>query len=221
MLLVCNLNTKFVKIGQGAYGIVYLFTDKSGHKSVIKVAKDAKEERAKHLVLWSTLPDACKQYFAKPLPIPRSCGTSDNKYGIHAMEYLQGVNMHDYVKYCLAIGDKESVKLVINKLKDAVMCLWRSGFIHMDLHMRNVIITHKNIKIIDFGLSERVTPLKTPKTKKDVIVWFTEKYQKSLDKLGFNATNPNLYAYGIKKHKMYYKPNQKLFNQLHKLSSVK
>ena len=220
MSLLCNSSAKVIQIGKGAYGTVYLYNDKSG-LHVIKIAKNATEERAKHLILWNVLPDACKKYFPKPLHLPRNCRPRESMYGIHAMEYVQGVNMDEYVKHKFAMGNKEDIKLITRLLKDAIMCLWRSGFIHMDLHMRNVIVTHSGIKIIDFGMSEKVTPLGTPKTKKELSAWFTNKYKKALNKIGLNDANPNLYAYGIKKHKMYSKPNQKLYNNLHKLSSIK
>lgn len=220
MSLLCNSSAKVIQIGKGAYGTVYLYSDKSA-LHVIKIAKDATEERAKHLILWNSLPDACKKYFPKPLPLPGRCRPRDSIHGIHAMEYVKGVNMHEYVKHNFAMGNKEAIKIVTGLLKDAIMCLWRAGFIHMDLHMRNVIVTHSGIKIIDFGMSEKVTPLSTPKTKKELSAWFTNKYKKALNKIGLDGTNPNLYAYGIKTHKMYYKPNQKLYNSLHKLSSIK
>lgn len=215
MSLKCKTDVNVKQIGKGAYGTVYLLSD----NTVVKVATDAKEERSKHLILWNSLPQLCKKYFVKPLNLPKNCRSTIPKYSLHAMEYVHGVNMHDYIKYNLSIGNKKDIKLATDALKDAIMCLWRSGFIHMDLHLRNVLVTRNGIKIIDFGMSEKVTPLKTPRKKKDIEKWFSEKYIKKLNKLGFDATNPNLYAYGIKKHKMFYKPNQVLFNKMHKVKS--
>lgn len=200
-------------IGKGVYGTVY-FVD----NYVLKVAMDADSERAKHIMLWNILDSNCKKYFPKPLTLPKNCKATKPAYSMHAMEYIHGVNMYDFAKYNIAIGNKESIKHVMKELKQAIMCLWKSGFIHNDLHMKNVIVTTSNsIKIIDFGLSENVTPLKTPKTKKELTKWFSEKYTKSLNKHGFNKMNPNLYAYGIKKHKMYATKNQKLYNEMHKI----
>ena len=213
-MLRCK-NKSLTKIGQGAYGTIYML-NKNGRMIVLKVAKDADAERAKHLILWNTIPDACRRYFPKPLNIPSGCKARKN-YGLHAMEYVQGVNMQEYIVYNLKIGNKKQIRLVTKLLQDAIMCLWRSGFLHMDLHMKNIIVTKTGIKIIDFGMTEVVTPLKTPKSKAQVIEWFTNRYKETLNKLGFNATNPNLYAYGIKTHKMFYKPNQKLYNTIHKI----
>ena len=221
MDLVCTRKIDKQLIGQGAYGKIYKITEPSRATYVLKVATDAKEERAKHIALWNTIDESCRKYFIKPLKLPAYCVPSSKRYSLHAMQYISGVNMHDYVTHQLALGNKFVVKLVKDQLKKAIMCMWKSGFVHMDLHMRNVLVVKDGIKILDFGLSEKVTPLKSPKTKKDLVKWFTEKYEKTLKKLGFNASNPNLYAYGIKKHPMFYKPNQKLYNNLHKLSSIK
>ena len=217
----CNVgeNTTIEKIGAGAYGEIYIISQ-AGYKYVLKIAKDAKTERAKHVYLWNTLPENCRKYFIKPLPLPTNCKPKAG-YFLHAMEHIRGVNMHDYVKYNLSIGNKNAIKIVTAMLKSAIFCLWKAGLIHMDLHMRNVLVTNDSIKIIDFGLSEKVSPLGSPKTKKELTEWFTKKYIKRLKELGFNSANPNLYAYGIKKHKMFYKPNQNLYNQMHKMSSIK
>ena len=219
MSLTCNPKTysDVKKIGQGAYGTIYTIND----KYVLKVAKDAKEERAKHIILWHTLNEECKKYFVKPYQLPLDCRPTNKKYQMHAMEKINGVNMSDFIKYNLAIDNKIAIKTVMNQLKSAIMCLWKSGFIHNDLHMKNVLVSKDGIKIIDFGLSEKVTPLKSPKTKKDLIKWFTQKYTKSLNKLGLSSMNPNLYAYGIKKHKMYCKPDQVLYNMAYeKVKSI-
>ena len=216
MSLVCTSkstpNVRF--IARGSYGTIYLINN-----VVIKVANDAKEERKKHIMLWKALSPECKKYFVKPLKIPTNC-RAQKGYSSHAMEYVTGVNMHEFVKYALKTGNKDAVAIVMNKLKKAIMCLWKSGFIHNDLHMRNVLVTDTGIKIIDFGLSEKVTPLKTPFTNKQITNWFTNKYTKSLNKLGFNVMNPNLYAYGIEKHNMFSKLNQKLYNKCKKCTST-
>ena len=222
MALTCShKDVKYIQVGKGAYGTIYSVRKSNDH-FVLKVAKDASEERSKHLLLWVTLPDKCKKYFVKPLDLPKFCRPTSNLYSMHAMEYVSGVNMHEYVKYNLALGNREKIKFVTSLLKDALMCLWKSGFIHMDLHMQNIIITSNSIKIIDFGMTEKVEPLKnTPKTKAELEKWFSERYITALKKLGMKGTNPNLYAYGIKKHKMYYKPNQQLYNKIHAMSSIK
>ena len=221
MNIVCTKATQKVLIGQGAYGKIYKMTDRTKGTYVLKVATDAKEERAKHIALWNTVDKNCRQYFVKPLPLPIGCKPSSTRYSLHAMEHVTGVNMHDYVVHQLTFGKKLEVKIVMSHLKKAIMCLWKSGFIHMDLHMKNVIVVKNGIKIIDFGLSEKVTPLKGLATKRQLIKWFTERYTKALVKLRLKSSNPNLYAYGIKKHPMYYKPDQKLYNKLHEMSSVK
>lgn len=213
MSLKCKRSLNAIQIGKGAYGTIYLLSN----NTVVKVAEDAKEERSKHYILWNKLSKDCKKYFVKPVDLPKNCRSTNPRYSIHAMEYVKGVNMHDYIKYNLLINNKKEIKVATKALKDAIMCLWRNGFIHMDLHLRNVLVTRNGIKIIDFGMSEIVTPLKAPKTKKDIEKWFSEKYITKLNILGFKATNPNLYAYGIKKHKMFYKPNQELFNKMHKV----
>ena len=104
------------KIGQGAYGTIYTIND----KYVLKVAKDAKEERAKHIILWHTLDKECKKYFVKPYQLPLDCRPANKKYQMHAMEKINGVNMSDFIQYHLAVDDKIAIKIVMKQLKSAI-----------------------------------------------------------------------------------------------------
>tara|TARA_B110000977_G_C11091322_1_gene497058 strand:- start:5934 stop:6578 length:645 start_codon:yes stop_codon:yes gene_type:complete len=214
MTLVCDNRENIKLIGKGAYGTIFL-----RNNVVIKIATDAKEERTKHLDLWYSLPTSCRKYFVRPLKLPPDCKVTSKKYSLHAMEFFKGTNMHDYVILNVGLGNISLVEKALTELKKAILCMWKSGYIHNDLHMQNVLVSSaQKIKIIDFGLSEKVSPLKNQTSEKEISKWFSKKYVKVLKKHGFRTMNPDLYAYGVKKHRMFSKHNQKLYNVMHKIT---
>jgi len=202
-------------IGEGSYGKVFLLHDTTNDsKVIVKYSSDALEERMKHFEIYSLVDKRCQKYFPKPVLIPKYCKGSN----VHAMEYVQGVSLDIVAQKLLNSGNMDDLHILMYNVQNAILCLWEGGFVHMDLHIHNIIVKpNLNVKIIDFGLTQRASPLrKSPKSLRDISDWFTSQYNKGLHKLRIPKTNPNLYIYGIKTHTMYHKKSQNLMNNIYK-----
>lgn len=78
---------------------------------------------------------------------------------VTVMEYIQGVTLLNYVT-----KQKKDKKLPLStyvKIECALILLWRSGLIHTDLHMGNIILTNvgqddETVTIIDYGLAIKI-----------------------------------------------------------------
>ena len=203
-------------IGAGSYGKVYLLHDTTNDsKTVLKFSSDALQERMKHFEIFSLVDKRCQKYFPKPMLIPTYC----KEPNVHALEYLNGVSLDVIAKQLLRSRSIDGLHILMYNVQSAIMCLWKSGFVHMDLHTHNIIVEPDlNIKIIDFGLSQRASPLSTsPKSLSDISKWFTSQYNKGLYKLSIPEANPNLYIYGIKTRTMYHRKSQNLMNNIYKV----
>lgn len=201
-------------IGEGAYGTVLRKTTATKDLA-IKIGMDAYKERKKHFLLWRKLPPHCKKYFPEPLPIPRQVRRNFANKPIHAMEYIHGKTMFQFVHTQLEKGNIQAIRKSFQLLKRAIMCLWMNGFIHNDLHMENIIVYRNSIKIIDFDFLKRVTPLNTYATYSQVVNWYSKHYENTLSECGLKKINPNLTAFGIKKYKMFNKKSNILYRFLH------
>jgi serine/threonine protein kinase len=98
--------------------------------------------------------------------------------------------------------DQKKVRKVVRGIRKALYCLWTAGFIHGDMHLRNVMVNPKSqgIKIIDFGMSRGVNK-RSPKYRGPSNLgelrpvfkeWFWHQFKKVLKTHGFNKGNPDL-----------------------------
>ena len=80
----------------------------------------------------------------------------------HAMEYIPGLESYHDVAYKLynkttsqKPEDIRAFKSFIRKLQKAVLAMWRTGLVHADMHLSNVLASPDGsvVKIIDFGRS--------------------------------------------------------------------
>jgi serine/threonine protein kinase len=81
--------------------------------------------------------------------------------GIHylALEYVDGVNLHEYVNRKGQVDVDESIRIMIQATR-AIDHLFAHGIIHRDIKPSNFIVTRrkgkKTIKLIDLGLARRL-----------------------------------------------------------------
>lgn len=95
---------------------------------------------------------------------------------------------------------------VLGQLTRAIETMWLAGFVHSDMHLKNILITDKeDVKILDFGFA-RLIPEKTHKKVKKMIqngehienIWQTSGIggwsNRNMATKGFSWYNPNIYS---------------------------
>ena len=178
------------RIGKGVYGTIYYINDPSG-PYILKVGKlDILKEEKIHKELYANMKKnaKCEGKMVKPLnkKVNNIVQMIDSeKYG-YAMEYVAGDTLRDYLKKEKRIT---RIEKVMRKLRGALKCVWKAGYIHGDMHLGNVIVTHdEEIKIIDFGMTVKANniPKRTEYGK-----WFKTQWLKVLKEHRIEKGNPN------------------------------
>ena len=205
-------------LGRGVSGEVALFVDPKTHrKFAIKYSKNNKllKEAMLHFDLYNKLPSSCKQFISKPFKPTKAMIASLPGYYIHAMEYIDGAELKSYL---ISKQFSKKVKMcLIKQLRKIILCLWKNGFIHADLHLHNVMVVKTktkinklNIKLIDFGHSKKVVPLRKVSEKKR---WFQNQWDLYLNEQKYPVGNPNIVVFGTKLP-MYAKTHKKIINNI-------
>jgi len=135
-----------ILLGQGGFGYVYLAQDERGDFVAVKQLTSSKEAREER--------DTMSQFHHPAIPRPGVCYQS-----YLAIEYINGVSLKGLaplpVKSVLAIGER---------IAHALAHMHAQGFCHADIKLANIMIDHHAlaarqpgcVKLIDFGLAERV-----------------------------------------------------------------
>ena len=213
--------------GVGSYGVVYNVTI-DGKPYVVKVDRRnwlLKREMAIHTEIYNALGARCKRFVPAPY-VPKDGDVVDMLDHLRrlvggkrafAMEYVDGVTLHTFVS---RTKDYAKLSAVRENLKKAVMCLWKAGYIHADLHMANVMVARNlDVKIIDFGYASRVDPLlKTDRAS--VRAWFASHWAPIKQMWRLADMNPNVHAYGLQKKygpelRMYARGDEQKYKELH------
>ncbi len=80
-------------------------------------------------------------------------GRHDEKHFI-AMEYVEGMNLRDFLRVRGRLGGEEALPLMI-ELAEALRYSHERGVAHRDLKPTNVLIAHSGVaKLVDFGLAD-------------------------------------------------------------------
>ena len=80
------------------------------------------------------------------------------------MEYAEGGELFDYIVKRKRLDEKEAVSIMQHILA-GVEYIHKNGIVHRDLKPENLLMGHnKNIKIVDFGLSNQYKPGERLKT---------------------------------------------------------
>jgi 5'-AMP-activated protein kinase, catalytic alpha subunit len=80
------------------------------------------------------------------------------------MEYAEGGELFDYIVKRKRLDEKEAVSIMQHILA-GVEYIHKNGIVHRDLKPENLLMDHnKNIKIVDFGLSNQYKPGERLKT---------------------------------------------------------
>jgi 5'-AMP-activated protein kinase catalytic alpha subunit len=80
------------------------------------------------------------------------------------MEYAEGGELFDYILKKKRLDEKEAV-FFMQQILSGVEYIHKNGIVHRDLKPENLLLDHnKNIKIVDFGLSNQYKPNERLKT---------------------------------------------------------
>ncbi len=159
-------------LGAGADGVARLFSRGRG-KYVVKTlkikkgkvvdmdsAEELENERNVHLGLWARLRPDEKQYFFEPY----IAQLNPEKYPgpNHTMNFIPGLGDAAGIGYELYQKTKAGnaqdalrLKTFVRKIQKGVLAMWRTGMVHADLHLGNILCNKDAsiVKIIDFGRS--------------------------------------------------------------------
>ena len=134
----------------------------------------------------------------------------------HLMENIEGITLREFLSKTKP--NSTELKKIQLQLKNIFNSIWESGFIHGDLHLENIMITHDGtVKIIDFGFTQRVTQYNS--TKEPVNSWFRRKWPIVLLLDRIPVGNPNLWVTGNLKNIQMYAEHDR--NKLVKMGIIK
>ena len=156
-------------IGQGTFGKVklgtHILTDEKVAIKILekdRIADSADQERvAREIRILKQIrhPNIIQLY---EVGVTQIIDTGRELYFI--MEFASGGELFDYIVAHNRVKEKEACKFY-HQLLSGVEYLHKLGIVHRDLKPENLLLDHnKNIKIVDFGLSNSYRPNETLKT---------------------------------------------------------
>ena len=185
-------------IGKGIDGSVFKITDDKNKVLIFKASNQKKHieyEEYIHFRIYDLV--NCKKYIVKPIELSKPSKKEilnlvKFKYG-YAMEYVEGVTLHDAMKMITNSKEYNSIR---KQLIDSFTCLWKNGFIHGDSHLKNILVyatscNSVQIKIIDFGFSTMFSVPSKLNTKQKLLQWFKERWHVILERKRIKKGNPD------------------------------
>lgn len=131
-------------IGKGGMGKVFLAEDiKTGKKVAVKIVEDQNQ--------WEREREILKR-LSQVKGIPKLFFAESKQEKILVMEYISGSSLKQYQRNCGKLKKKESLLWMI-KICTVLEHIHKNGIIHMDLKPENIIVTSREIYLIDFGVS--------------------------------------------------------------------
>lgn len=166
-----QLNYKKTIIGKGYYGLIYLINIIGTNiKYVIKKVECSNVRMAKLLLneieVMTRLNNCQIENVSKILDYGVYNG-DHNKYINILMEYIDGVELFDYIKndlsLCNAIDQMNIIYRISISLLNIIHSMHINGIVHRDIRPENIMVKMENnihdvsIVLIDFGLSEVIS----------------------------------------------------------------
>lgn len=138
-------------IAKGSYGMAYKAIDlKSDHLVVVKQFRKRKKKARKGLLERET-----RMLNALDHPaIPKCVDVFEKgEQSFLIMELVEGQNVEELIFYKgKRFNEKESILIFLEVLR-IIQYIHEKGIIHRDLRLPNILISDKQVSIIDFGLA--------------------------------------------------------------------
>ena len=149
------------------------------------------QERTIHRKLYSLLPNACKRYF------PKIHKYDKDQRGRHiiVIDYIEGETLYEYLNRGIDIGRKKDL---LRNIQSAIKCMWKSGIVHGDLHVKNVMVNPRtgDITIIDFGFAIHVKKFTNAINRKGINKWINQTIPEFI-KNKTSVGNPEFIYFGL------------------------
>lgn len=150
-------NYKLDKVlGEGGFGKVYLAIDKNGDKYAVKIMPLNMPETEKELIFREAnitrglhLKNVIKNYGIFAIPIKGVIHTAI------VSEYYPGQLLDHYIRHCTDLLSERSMMILMLQVMSGIYELHNDKIAHMDIKDNNIIVSGKNIKILDLGLACR------------------------------------------------------------------
>lgn len=145
------------KLGQGAFGTVYLAVDKDGNEYAVKLFPVVSVNSQKYKVLYK------EAYLTRSLDLKWTI----KNYGLYYIkhegktylgivsDYYPGKKLEAYLRHCTDLLSERSLLFLMYQVMVAIKELHSHKIVHMDIKADNIIVSGKGIKLLDLGLACR------------------------------------------------------------------
>ena len=143
------------KLGEGGFGKVYLVRQKMSKKYYTIKFLNHNSNNVKDInFFFKEINILMRLKHPQIIELYSFCLTDENEFAL-IMEYIPGGTLKEYIKSNKKL-DKEETKIILKQILEVILYCHKMNFIHHDLKPDNILFTddtHKQIKIIDFGIS--------------------------------------------------------------------
>ncbi|EMR05997.1 Serine/threonine-protein kinase PrkC [Bhargavaea cecembensis DSE10] len=141
-------------IGAGSYGIIYLCTDlRTKEKTVVKQLRPSRRYSKKEIAMFRKEMAIMKKLDHPNLPVFIDDFSDDDQHLYYAMTFIEADNLEEQIFSGQQSFDEEASLQILYRLLKIVEYLHGKGIYHQDLRIPNILISHGDLYLIDFGLS--------------------------------------------------------------------
>ena len=154
--IICDFILKET-LGKGTFGVVKLaINSQTGEKVAIKIINESKIAKDQKLTFIREIEILKK--LKHPNIIRLYSHISKEKQLYLITEYIKGIELYQYISLKKKLEESEAC-MYFQQIIIGLEYLHKMGIVHRDLKPENILVDHrlKEIKIIDFGLSNKYT----------------------------------------------------------------